>query len=171
MKRLVALLAASLMMMAALAGSGAAAPKQQHVEGTIILPAPFQDDSGCFAGVHRRLNAVASGNHNGLVGYGFDVDKATWNKPFKLEVSGGQGPYVDMDITFYLVPLTTLDDVIAAQGDPPAPPAISEATREAGGESGVVPKGAKAVIICMYGGAQGAGFAADFMYMAGKGVK
>lgn len=170
MKRIIGLTMAGLMA-ASFTGAASAAPPPQHVEGTIILPAPFTDDTGCFAGVHRRLNAAASGNHNGLIGYSFEVDKTTWNKPFKLDVSGGQGSYVDMDITFYLGPLTTADDVVAAGGDPAAPPAVSVATRKAGGESGIVPKGSVAVIICMYGGGMGAGFAADFMYMAGKGVK
>jgi hypothetical protein len=171
MKKILGAFSASLLIAGLVAGGASAAPKQQSVEGTIVLPAPFTDDTGCFSGVHRRLNAVAMGNHNGVVGYSFGVDKTTWNKPFKLDVSGGQGPYVDMDITFYLAPLTTLDDVVAAGGDPAAPPAVSVATRQAGGESGVVPKGAVDVIICMYGGQQGAGFAGDFSYLAGKGVK
>lgn len=169
-RKLIATIATSLVLGALLGSGASAAPKQQQVEGTIVLPAPFTDDTGCFSGVHRRLNAAASGNHNGLIGYSFAVDKATWNKPFKLDVSGGQS-YVDMDITFYLGPLTTADDVVAAGGDPVAPPSVSVATREAGGESGIVPKGTVDVIICMYGGAQGAGFAGDFAYLAGKGVK
>ena len=171
MRKLIASISGILIAASMVVGTATAAPKQQHVEGTIVLPAPFTDDTGCFSGVHRRLNAVFSGNHNGVVGYSFAVDKATWNKPFKLDVSGGQGSYVDMDITFYLAPLTTIDDVVAAQGDPAAPPSVAVATRTAGGESGIVPKGAVDAIICMYGGAQGAGFAGDFMYMAGKGVK
>lgn len=171
MRKLIAALSGVVIAASIVAGSAAAAPKKQQVEGSIVLPAPFTDDSGCFSGVHRRANAVAMGNHNGVIGYSFPVDKATWKKPFKLDVSGGQGGYIDMDITFYLAPLTTLDDVVAAGGDPPAPPAVSVATRKAGGESGVVPKGAIDVIVCMYGGPSGVGFAADFTYAAGKGVK
>lgn len=171
MRKLIATFSGLLLAASMVTGSATAAPKQQSVSGTIVLAAPYTDDSGCFSGVHRRGNAVATGNHNGAVGYSFAVDKATWNKPFKLDVSGGQGSYIDMDISFYLGPLTTADDVVAAGGDPAAPPVITEATRQAGGESGVVPKGAVDVIICMYGGQLGAGFAADFAYTAGKGVK
>ena len=170
MKKIIAALATGLLAASMVAGSASAAPKQQSVEGTIALPAPFTDDTGCFSGVHRRLNAVFSGAHNGVVGYSFPVDKATWNKPFKLDASG-QGPYVDMDITFYLGPLTTADDVVAAGGDPAAPPSVGVATRQAGGETGTVPKGAIDAIICMYGGQLGIGVAGDFDYLAGKGVK
>jgi hypothetical protein len=170
MKKLLALLSSGLVAATLVAPAGAA-PKQQKVEGTILMPAPFTDDTGCFSGVHRRLNAAAMGNHNGLVGYSFAVDKATWNKPFKLDVAGGQGSHIDMDITFYLGPLTTADDIVAAGGDPPPPPTVAFADRAPGGEKGTVPKMAENVIICMYGGGQGAGFAADFAYAAGKGVK
>lgn len=170
MKKLLGSLSVGLVAMALVAPAGAA-PKQQKEEGTIVLPAPFTDDSGCFAGVHRRLGAVFMGNHNGVLGYNFEVDKATWNKPFKLEVTGGQGSHIDMDITFYLGPLTTIDDIVAAGGDAAPPASVSFADRAPGGEEGIVPKMAENVIICMYGGGQGAGFAADFSYLAGKGVK
>ncbi len=170
MKKVLGLLSTGLVALALVSPAGAA-PTQQKVEGTIVLPAPYTDDSGCFAGVHRRINAVAMGNHNGVIGYNFEVDKATWNKPFKLDVSGGQGSHIDMDITYYLGPLTTLEDIIAAGGDAPPPASVSFAERQPGGEKGIVPKMAENVIICMYGGGQGAGFAADFVYTAGKGVK
>jgi hypothetical protein len=170
MKKLFGLLTASILVAGIIGGGASAAPKQQKVDGTIALPAPFTDDTGCYSGVHRRLNAVFMGNHNGVVGYSFGVDKATWNKPFKLDASG-QGPYVDMDITYYLAPLTTLDDVVTAGGDPAVPPTVDYATREAGGETGIVPKGAIDVIICMYGGQQGVGVAGEFSYLAGAGVK
>jgi hypothetical protein len=152
---------------AALARGG----KQQAVEGMIALPAPYTDDSGCFAGVHRRVQAVAQGAANGVFGYNFAVDKATWNKNFVLDVTGGQGD-VDFDITFYLGPLTTLQDFIDQGGDPAPPATVSFATRAPGGEAGKVPPAAENVIICMYAGAQGyTGAGASFAYTAGKGVK
>jgi len=171
-KKLIAVGAVALLAVALLASPGTAGKgkgKQQKVEGSILLPAPFTDDTGCYAGVHRRLNAAFMGNHNGLLGYSFPVDKATWNKPFMLEASG-QGD-VDLDIYFYLGPLTTADDVIAAGGDPAPPATVSYNTRGEPGEHDIVPKLAENVILCMYGGGQGAGFAADFVYTAGKGVK
>lgn len=152
------------------APASAGKDKQQTQEGSIAASAPFTDDTGCYAGVHRRLQAGAQGLANGVVGYNFAVDKATWNKPFKLEASGGQG-YVDLDIYFYLGPMTSAADIVAAGGDPTPPPTISYNTREAGGESDIVPKGAENIIVCMYGGALGAGIGADFTYVAGKGVK
>jgi hypothetical protein len=162
---LVCLLGASLVP-TALAGKG----KQQKVEGSIALPAPFTDDSGCFAGLHRRLQAVAMGAANGVVGYDFAVDKATWNKNFVLEATGGQGT-VDLDIYFYLGELTKLEDFVNEGGDPATPATVQFNTREAGGEAGKVPKAAENVIVCAYGGGQGAGFGATFTYTAGKGVK
>ena len=159
------------LMAATIATSATAAPKQQSVEGTIALPAPFTDNTGCFAGVHRRAHAFGGDAINGVIGYSFAVDKATQKKPFKLDVSGGQGSVVDMDITFYLGPLTTAQDFIDQGGDPAAPASVSFATRGAGGEKGLVPEGAENAIICIYGGDQGVGAGADFAYLAGKGVK
>ncbi|MGH3118974.1 MAG: hypothetical protein ACRDQ2_18045 [Gaiellales bacterium] len=170
MRKPVAAIAAGAMAVAVLGAPSGAAPKQQKVEGSIALPAPFTDDSGCFAGVHRRIHAFTGDANNGILGYSFAVDKATWNKPFKLEAIGGQS-YVDLDITYYLGPLTTPDDFISQGGDPATPATVSFADRAAGGEAGKVPKLAENVILGMYGGGQGAGFAADFVYTAGKGVK
>ena len=170
MRKLIAGIATGALAAGALFAPASAAPKQQKVEGSILLPAPYTDDSGCFSGVHRRGHVAAGHAHSGVIGYSFPVDKTTWKKPFKLETSGGSG-YVDMDISFYLAPLTTADDVIAAGGDPAAPPNVAFQTREAGGEKGIVPEAAENVIICMYGGAQGVGIGASFTYTAGKGVK
>lgn len=170
MKRTVAILACAVVTAGLLGAPTNAAPKQQKVEGSIALPAPFTDDSGCFAGVHRRLHAFTGDAINGVVGYSFAVEKATWNKPFKLEASGGGGT-VDLDIYFYLGPLTTAEDFVEQGGDPAAPATVTFAERAEGGEKGKVPKAAENVIICMYGGGQGAGFGADFTYTAGKGVK
>jgi hypothetical protein len=168
MRKLVVVALAGVLAASALPAS--AGGKQQVVEGSIALPAPYTDDTGCFAGVHRRVQAAAQGLANGVFGYNFPVDKATWNKNFVLDVTAGQGD-VDLDITFYLGPLTTLQDIIDQQGDAAPPPSISFATRAPGGEAGKVPALAENVIICIYAGQQGAGAAASFTYTAGKGVK
>jgi hypothetical protein len=147
------------------AAHAAKQPKQTEV-GTIIAPLPFTDDTGCYAGVWRRAHAVTGDPGRGPIGWNFAVNKATWNKKFNLEVSGGVGS-PDMDIYFYMAPLTTTQDFIDQQGDPVAPATISFNTRAAGGEKGTVPKGAQNAIICMYAGAQGQGGGADFTYTAG----
>lgn len=154
---------------ASIATSATAAPKQQTVEGSIALPAPYTDNSGCFAGVHRRLHAFGGEAINGVIGYSFAIDKATIKKPFTL--IGAAQVLGDLDITFYLGPLTTAQDFIDQGGDPAPPASVSFATRGAGGEKGIVPEGAENAIICMYGGDQGAGVGGVFSYKAGKGVK
>lgn len=152
------------------AGAAGKKHKQQTVEGNILLPAPFLNDSGCYAGLYRRHNAFTMGAGQGSNGYHFEVDEKTWKKPFVLETTGGQG-HVDLDIYFYLDDLTTAEDFITQGGDPAPPAAISYNTREAGGEADLVPEMAENVIVCMYGGGQGTGFGASFTYTAGKGVK
>ncbi len=167
MKKLVTIALAAMVFGALLpAGAEAAKKPRQTEEGSILLPLPFLDDTGCYAGVWRRAHAVTGDSARGLIGWNFEVDKKTWNKKFKLEVSGGAG-YVDMDIYFYLGPLTTINDFVEQQGDPAPPSTVSYNTREAGGEVGKVPAGAENVILCLYSGAQGVGGGADFVYTAG----
>lgn len=171
MRKLIAIGSIAVLALAVMAAPGVAGKaKQQKVEGNVVMPTPYTDDSGCFAGLHRRGQAAAQGLANGVLGYNFAVDKATWKKPFMLEVTGGQS-HVDLDIYFYLGPLTTLNDFVGQGGDPAPPATVSFNTRAAGGEADLVPEAAENVIVCMYGGGQGAGFAADFVYTAGKGVK
>ncbi len=91
---------------------------------------------------------------NEIVGYTFDVDPKTVNKPFKLEVDGA-----GMDISFY----ADLGDIT----DPATAPAnVGFETAGPGGESGVVPEGYPIAFVCMTEGAEAA-----FTYTAGKGVK
>jgi hypothetical protein len=171
MKKIVTLGLAGLLAGSLIPGSATAAkPKQQQVSGSIALPAPFTDDTGCFAGLQRRVAILTQEQVNGVVGYNFDVDPATLGKPFLLEVTGGQGD-VDVDITYYYE-FGTVDDVTGDPQNAGSPVSYSFASREPGGESGIVPKGdyTKA-IVCVYGGQQGAGAAATFDYTAGKGVK
>ncbi|MGH2805868.1 MAG: hypothetical protein ACRDKT_01205 [Actinomycetota bacterium] len=167
MKKTIALILASALAFAFVPSTAGAAKKPvQTEEGMVLLPLPFTDDSGCYAGVWRRAHAFTGDAARGLIGWNFEIDKKTWNKKFNLKVSGGQG-YVDMDIYFYLGPLTTPGDFVEQGGDPAAPAAVSYNTREAGGEKGTVPKGAENVILCLYGGAQGTGGGANFVYTAG----
>ena len=162
MKKLVSL-ATSLVAAAALvtAPGAVAAPKQQTVEGSVALRAPFTDLASCYAGLHRRMAVVSQEQVNGVVGYHFDLDPATINKPFKLEVTGGQGA-VDLDITFY----SEFGTVEQATDTSYAPYNVSFGEREPGGEKGIVPKETAKAIVCMFDGA-----GASFKYTAGKGVK
>lgn len=166
MKKLIALAVVAAMAVPLFGASAQAGKPKQTEEGSILMPLPFTDDTGCYAGVWRRAHAFTGDSARGVIGWNFAVDKKTWNKKFNLEVSGGVG-YVDMDIYFYLGPLTAPGDFVTAGGDPAPPATISYNTREAGGETGTVPKGAENVILCLYSGAMGQGGGADFVYTAG----
>lgn len=161
---------------AMIAGSLLAAPahagkaKPQTVSGTIAAPAPFTDDSGCYAGITRRI-AILTGEQagSGVVGYYFNIDPATVGKPFNLTATSPVAQ-PDVDITFYQK-FGTTDDVT---GDPTGagnPATVDFATRAPGGEHGIVPKGYPKAIICVYAGDQGGSAAASFTYTAGPGVK
>ena len=165
MKRALTLLIAGSLALGLIPGTAGAGKPKQTEEGTIIAPAPFVDDSGCFAGLHRRGAILTMENNNGLVGWHFDVDPKTWNKKFVLEPSGGVGT-VDMDILFYQE-FGTPEDVVSDPGGAGAPASIAFATREEGGEAGKVPAKFNKVIICIYSGAQYVGGGADFTYTAG----
>lgn len=168
MKKVVAIALGALMAASMLAPASAGKPKPQVVEGSVLLPLPFLDDSGCYAGSHRRAALATAGNNNKVTGYHFDVDKATWGGLFDLEATGGQG-YVDFDIYFY--------SDFGAFGNPDDP-LVNEGflsaqynTREAGGEEGTVPPEMNKVIVCMYSGALGQGFNGTFKYTATPPVK
>ena len=165
MRKKIAILIAAALGLGLLPGSAGAGAPKQTVEGMIALPAPYTDDSGCFAGLHRRGAIVSQENNNGIIGWHFDVDPKTWNKKFVLEPSGGFGT-VDMDILFYQE-FGTVEDVVNDPGGAGAPASISFATREAGGEAGKVPKTFTKAIICIYSGALYQGGGANFTYTAG----
>ena len=174
MKRSIALISSAVAVLAVIGAPVGAAPKQQVVEGSIALPAPFAQGTfaGCWGGLTRRLTQPTgeSGSPaNGAFGYRFQVDKATWNKPFKLEVTGGEGT-VDFDLFLYSVmppPEDTANDPVNGG----TPVSVDFQTREAGGEKGIVPKGTVEGIVCMYAGPEYHGYNASFKYTAGKGVK
>lgn len=176
MKRTIALLTAGLLVLSLAPGSAIAgkkkkkkAPVEQKVEGTVAAPAPFTDDSGCFAGLHRRVAIVSQENANGQVGYHFDVDKATWGTNFVVEPTGGLGD-VDLDIYFYQE-FGTVEQVATDPLAAGSPASVQFNTRAPGGESGEVPAQFNKVIVCMFGGEGGAGVNAPFTYTAGTNVK
>ena len=163
MKKLV-VLALSAALIGSLLHPATAAGKKQVVEGTIALPAPYTDDTGCYAGLHRRFAIVTQEQVNGIMGYHFDIDPATHGGKFKLEATGGQGD-VDLDIYFYSQ-FGTVDQVATDPLNAGSPATVQFNTREPGGETGVVPQDFTKVIVCMYGGAQGGGAGATFTYTA-----
>ena len=164
---LTAAVALSLVQGAALAGKKKAT--KQTEDGMVAAPAPYTDNTGCYAGLHRRMAIASQEQAKGAIGYNFDIDPATAGKPFTLDVTAGQGD-VDLDIYFY-EKFGTVDD---ATGDPVnagSPYTLSFNTREPGGEYGIVPEGMTKIIVCMYGGPEYTGVGAEFHYEAGKGVK
>ncbi|MEA2475816.1 MAG: hypothetical protein QOC87_15 [Actinomycetota bacterium] len=171
MRKLVALGLSAMIAGSLLAGPAhAAKAKPQTVSGTIAAPAPFTDDTGCFAGITRRI-AILTGEQagSGAVGYYFNIDAATAGKPFNLSATSPLAA-PDLDITFYQK-FGTTDDVTGDPTGAGAPASIGFATRAAGGEHGIVPKGYPKAIICVYAGDQGGSAAANFTYTAGPGVK
>ncbi|MFP5352995.1 MAG: hypothetical protein ACLGIB_10585 [Actinomycetota bacterium] len=165
---LTSLLAASLL---APSGAGAAVAAAQEVEGSILLPAVFAQGTfdGCWAGATRRITQTAAGQGNGVVGYRFPIEKSTWNGKFKLEVTGGEGD-VDLDIFLY----TTMPPAEAVLDDPVnggTPVSVDYTTREPGGETGTIVKGATDAIVCMYGGPTHVGFNSTFKYTGTPPVK
>ncbi|MEA2453374.1 MAG: hypothetical protein QOG04_2084 [Actinomycetota bacterium] len=169
MRKLIALASASLILGSLIGGVADAAPKQQSVEGTIVAPARHPD--GCYTGLQRHATSVAGEAINGVVGWTIKIDKATWNKPFKLDGVAPAGT-VDLDITYYLGEFATQAE-FANDPAPVAPASIAFETRGQTGESGIVPKYAINALVCVYAdeAAPAVSGAVDFSYLAGKGVK
>ena len=168
MKKLMTVALAAMLLGALLpAGAQAGKPKQE-VEGSILFPAPFAQDTfaGCWGGLHRRVTTPSGGAvGQGVFGYHFEVDKKSWNKKFELEVTGGEGD-VDLDLFLYshVPPMTEWPDDPQNAGTPLS---VDFTTREPGGEAGIVPKGTTYAIVCMYGGPSHYGYDASFTYTAG----
>ena len=177
MRKMIALATAGVLVFALAAGPATAGkkkkkkkpPVEQVVEGSVAAPAPYTNDSGCYAGLHRRLAIATMENLNGDIGYHFDIDPATWGTNFILEPTGGLGT-VDLDIYFYSQ-FGTIDQVVSDPLNAGSPAAVQFNTREPGGEFGEVPAEFTKVIVCMYGGQLGAGANASFTYTAGTKVK
>jgi len=147
--------------------AASAGGKKQSVEGSIVVPAPFFGDvNSCYSGLHRRISVLSQGQVNGLVGFDFEVDKATWGGKFKLEPTDGLGE-VDLDITFYPefgTPEQALDTAYA-------PPTVAYDERAPGGEAGVVPPDMNKAIVCMWAGESHQGGASTFTYTAAAPAK
>ncbi len=125
------------------------------VEGSITVPQGGNAAATCVYRAQRTGYIAAGDQINGVVGYTFEVDPKTVNKPFKLEASAGTG----MDISFYM-------DLGDASDPTTAPANVPFETTGPGGETGIVPEGYPIAFVCMTDGAEG-----SFTYMAGKGVK
>lgn len=164
MRKIASLIALALAATSVVAATAiAAGPARQEVSGHIASQAPPADatsnPNGCYAGVHRRIAVATMEQVNGIVGFHFDVDKATWKKKFRLTpVTAG----VDIDILFYSE-FGTLDQ---ATDTAYAPYNVAFEERNTDGEFGKVPADVTKGLVCMK-----AGMNADFLYEAGAGVK
>lgn len=165
MKKLTVFLAAGLLAAALVPGTASAAKKgaRQEVEGNILMQAPPSDatsnPNGCYSGVHRRIAVASQMQINGVVGFHFELDPATWGKKFRLTpVTEG----VDLDITFYDGFGTTEQAAEPSY----APATLGFEQRNTDGEAGKVPANMTLAIVCMKAGQD-----ADFLYEAGAGVK
>ena len=165
MKRLITLAVAATMI-AALAPAGAQAriAGPQKEEGAVLLPGPGpngETTGGCWTGWPRRFWIFSGGAAAGPFGSMFEIDKATWNGKFKLEVVAGAQGSEDLDITFYNNPGEIDPEDPAMQGG------IIETgaylTREAGGETGTVPPTTTVALICL---GIGTGANAEWSYTA-----
>ena len=162
MKRAIVLLLTATLV-AALAPIGAgAAPAPQEETGSVLLPGPGpngETTGGCWTGWARRFWIFSGGAAAGPFGHIFEIDPATWNGKFKLEVDGGMSGTEDLDLTFYADP-GKLDPT-----DPAMQGGIIESssylTREAGGETGTVPETSTIALVCL---AIGSGANAEFTY-------
>lgn len=170
MKKIISILASGLVAMSLVGGAAAAAPKQQKVEGTILFPARHPD--GCYTGLQRHLTSLMGEASNGIVGWTIRVDKATWNKPFKLDVTGAPVGTADLDMTYYFGEFATQEEFIANPA-PVAPASTAFETHGQPGEEGKVPKGAINALVCIFVDETVPAAAANvgFSYVAGKGVK
>jgi hypothetical protein len=166
MKKFLAIAVGAIMAASMLAPAGAAQKaKSQVQEGSIMLPAVFAQGqfAGCWAGATRRITQTAAGQGNGVMGYRFAIDKATWGGKFVLEPTGGEGT-VDLDMFMY----TVMPPAEAVLDDPVnggTPVSVDFQTREEGGETGIIPPGTTDAIVCMYGGPEYVGVNSTFEYV------
>ena len=165
MKRFIVLVLVGIIV-AALAPLSAQAglPGPQKETGTVLLPGPGpngETTGGCWTGWARRFWIFSGGATSGPFGSMIEIDKATWNGKFKLEVAGGASGTEDLDVTFYVDP-GKIDPA-----DPAMQSGIVESssylTREAGGEVGTVPAESTLALVCL---AIGTGANAEWTYTA-----
>ena len=169
MKKLIAVGVALLVALPLVGGVAQAGKKKkakpvQVVEGNVALPSPFAQSAvggaepfdGCWGGLTRQTTGQTGGAVNGVTGYYFDIDPKSWNKPFKLEATGGDGT-VDFDLFLYF----------AFPGADGTASSTDFQTREEGGEAGKVPPNTIKGLVCLYGGPAYYGYNATFNYTAG----
>jgi hypothetical protein len=162
-KKIIVAALSALLVASLLPAASAGKAKPQVVEGSIILPAVFAQGQfdGCWGGATRRT--TGAGTPNGVTGYLFDVDPATWGGKFKLEPTGGEGT-VDLDIFLYLHMPASVEEQSEEPVAGGTPVSVDYTTREAGGETGTIPADTVKGIVCMYGGPEYQGFDASFTY-------
>lgn len=162
MKRSIALLLLAALVALPLAAQ-AAAPAQEET-GTVVLPGPGpngETTGGCWTGHARRAWIFSGGTTGGPMGSMFEIDESTWGGKFKLEVLGGFAGTEDLDITFYADPGKPDPNDPAQQGG--IVETGSYLTREAGGETGLVPPTTTVALVCL---GTGTGANADWSYTA-----
>ena len=165
MKKLV-VLALAATVVASLAPAGAARPRiaPQEESGTVLLPGPGPNGEvtgGCWTGHARRTWIISQGTTAGPFGSMIEIDPATWDGKFKLEVVSGVAGTEDLDVTFYIHP-GPLDPT-----DPAMQAGIVESsaylTRAPGGEEGTIPREATLALVCL---GVGTGANAEWSYVA-----
>lgn len=157
MRKLIALALAAISVTGAVSGSAVAGKKKpvvQHVEGTILVPQGGNAAATCVYRTQRVLYIAMGEQVNGVFGYTFAVDPRTVNKNFVLEGPDGAG----LDISFY--------GELGTDPTADAPANYAYENPGVGGEKGTVPAGYPNAFVCLTDGAN-----ADFMYMAGTGIK
>lgn len=165
MKKLVVLALAAIAV-ASLAPAGAARPRiaPQEETGTVLLPGPGPNGEvtgGCWTGHARRAWIISGGVTSGPFGSMIEIDPATWDGKFKLEVvSGGMGTE-DLDVTFYIDPGKVDPTDPAMQGG--IVESSSYLSREPGGEDGIVPRESTLALVCL---GTGTGYNAEWSYTA-----
>ena len=169
MKRLITLALATTLVaaLAPLSAHAGAAPQKET--GTVLLPAPGPNGEvtgGCWTGYPRRFWIFTGGATAGPFGSMFEIDKKTWGGKFKLEVTSGVSGQEDLDLTFYANPGTVDPADPAQQGG--IVETGSYLTREAGGETGIVPPTTTVALICL---GVGTGANAEWAYEAKPPVK
>ena len=164
MKRTIVLLLVACITGALVPMDAGAVPAPQEETGTVLLAGPGpngETTGGCWTGWGRRFWIFSGGATAGPFASMFPIDKATWNGKFKLEVASGAMGTEDLDLTFYA------DPGKVDPADPAQQAGIIESSsylsREAGGESGIVPETATVALVCL---AIGSGANAEWTYTA-----
>jgi hypothetical protein len=164
MKRAITiLLAATLVAALSPLAAGAGAPPQKE-EGSVLLPGPGpngETTGGCWTGHARRAWILSGGATAGPMGSMIEIDPATWDGKFKLEVAKGGTGTEDLDVTFYVDPGKVDPTDPAMQGG--IVQSSAYLSRKAGGEAGAVPREATLALVCL---AIGSGYNAAWTYTA-----